>query len=338
RARRGRTGVRGRLRRGRRTRSWWTRRWVDTIESFDIGSRLNRGRNYARRGHVNNLIIQRGRVSAQVQGSRPDPYDVRIKVRTLPRGAWQRIARLFSENPEYVAALKAGDLPEEAERFFKVARQNLFPARENELQAECSCPDWSNPCKHVAAVYYLIGDAVDRDPFMMFRLRGMDRKALLRLMERAALDDGTGQAAEEEGAAVDAPDDGAADAKRESTKTEVAQAGARTARNDTSRARRRSPRNRGSEPESAELPTAIDRFWGRAPVRFTDYGDVSVPATAAALPKRFGGFPMWRGSRGFIESLETVYHQASEAGLELFLGGSAARRAARARAARENGS
>src|SRR5205809_401054 len=69
----------------------------------------------------------------------------------------------------------AGEMPQDIERAFTGAGLSLFPESGREIATACSCPDWSNPCKHVAAVYYLLGEAFDRDPFLIFRLRGMDR-------------------------------------------------------------------------------------------------------------------------------------------------------------------
>ena len=168
-------GIRAASKRGRFGESWWARRWIEVLESFDIGSRLGRGRSYARRGQVLSIDISKGMVEAAVQGSRPQPYQVNIKVRPLMPSEWKRLAAELSREAIFAAKLLAGEMPHDIERAFTSAGLSLFPASGREIATACSCPDWSNPCKHVAAVYYLIGEAFDRDPFLIFRLRGMDR-------------------------------------------------------------------------------------------------------------------------------------------------------------------
>jgi uncharacterized Zn finger protein len=169
-------GIRAASKRGRFGESWWAHRWTEVLESFDIGSRLGRGRSYARRGQVLSIDISKGMVEATVQGSRPKPYHVTIKVRPLMASEWKRMASALSSEAIFAAKLLAGEMPHDIERAFTSAGLSLFPGSDREIATACSCPDWSNPCKHIAAVYYLIGEAFDRDPFLIFRLRGMDRE------------------------------------------------------------------------------------------------------------------------------------------------------------------
>jgi uncharacterized Zn finger protein len=177
--RRAKGGIKAQSRRGGFGTSWWASRWIAVLESFDIGARLGRGRSYARSGQVLSIEIEEGRVTAKVQGSRPKPYDVTIKVKTLTASAWKNVAAALSKEAIFAAGLLAGKMPENIEEAFKEAGVSLFPGTSKDLQTDCSCPDWSNPCKHVAAVYYLLGEEFDRDPFLIFRLRGMDRDKLL---------------------------------------------------------------------------------------------------------------------------------------------------------------
>jgi uncharacterized Zn finger protein len=127
-------------------------------------------------GQVASIDLQKGLVEASVQGSRPSPYKVTIKVRPLREFEWKRIAEQLSSQAIFAAKLLAGEMPPEIEQVFSDAGLHLFPGSLDEIASSCSCPDWSNPCKHVAAVYYLIGEAFDRDPFLIFRLRGMNRE------------------------------------------------------------------------------------------------------------------------------------------------------------------
>ena len=172
-------GIRAASRRGDFGSNWWAKRWMHTLEQFRIGARLSRGRSYARRGQVISIDIQNGVVEAQVQGSRKRPYDVEISVRTIDANDWERLRQAFAEQPVIAATLLAGRMPENIEDTFKGVGLSMFPARADDLETDCSCPDWANPCKHIAAVYLLLGEEFDRDPFLIFRMRGMDREDLL---------------------------------------------------------------------------------------------------------------------------------------------------------------
>jgi uncharacterized Zn finger protein len=118
-------------------------------------------------------------VRADVQGSRPAPYRIGIGVKQLAANETQRLATELAKSPYFLAKLMTREMPQDIETLFEAARVSLFPSRASELRTDCSCPDWSNPCKHIAAVYYLLGEEFDRDPFLIFRLRGLDTEAML---------------------------------------------------------------------------------------------------------------------------------------------------------------
>ncbi len=158
---------------------WWAKRWTAVLESFDIGARLGRGRSYARKGQVCSIEIDAGTVTAEVQGSRATPYVVTIQLRVLSENDWDRVITELGARAVFLARLLAGEMPEQIEEATEAAGVNIFPARSSDLKTDCSCPDWSNPCKHIAAVYYLLGEEFDRDPFLVFALRGMPREQLL---------------------------------------------------------------------------------------------------------------------------------------------------------------
>jgi uncharacterized Zn finger protein len=154
------------------------------LESFNIGARLGRGRSYARRGQVLSIEIDKGKVSAKVQGSRPKPYDVKLQVKTLSVSDWQKLAEVLSRQAIFSAKLLMGEMPLDIEKAFKEAGLSLFPEKLKDLKTGCSCPDWSNPCKHIAAVYYLLAEEFDRDPFLIFKLRGMNREDLIAMLKK----------------------------------------------------------------------------------------------------------------------------------------------------------
>ena len=172
-------GIRAASRRGDFGTTWWAKRWMETLEQFNIGARLSRGRSYARRGQVVSINIRNGIVEAEVQGSRNRPYHVAISVKTIDANDWERLRQAFAEQPVIAASLLAGRMPENIEDTFGAVGLSMFPTTGDDLETDCSCPDWANLCKHVAAVYLLLGEEFDRDPFLIFRMRGMDREDLL---------------------------------------------------------------------------------------------------------------------------------------------------------------
>lgn len=172
-------GIKTKSQRGAIGESWWSKRWVEVLESFDIGARLSRGRSYARRGQVISISVEPGKVKAQVQGSMPRPYAISIELTTLSTAEWERVVDIMASRAVFAAKLLAGEMPTNIEEAFKDAHVSLFPARSSDLETDCSCPDWSNPCKHIAAVYYILAEHFDEDPFLIFKLRGRTREQII---------------------------------------------------------------------------------------------------------------------------------------------------------------
>ncbi len=174
--------------------SWWARRWIQALESLGIGSRLTRGRSYARKGQVLDIELKPGQVKAKVQGSRPTPYKVKIELAPLGDEQWERAIDAMSEQAIFAAKLLAGEMPQNIEEAFNHAGVPLFPQSARDLITDCNCPDWENPCKHIAAVYYLLGERFDEDPFLLFQLRGRSSEQIveaLRAHRAAASEDNT---------------------------------------------------------------------------------------------------------------------------------------------------
>jgi uncharacterized Zn finger protein len=172
-------GIRARSKRGAIGEQWWSRRFIDVLESFGMSGRLARGRNYARRGQVLGFEISCGYVTAQVQGSRPKPYRVRIQVTPLTTPQWRRVEQALAGQALFRAKLLAGEMPREIEEVFAGCGTPLFPRSARDLEMSCSCPDWEVPCKHLAAVCYVLAEAFDVDPFGILAWRGRDREDLL---------------------------------------------------------------------------------------------------------------------------------------------------------------
>ena len=172
-------GLELRSRRGAIGESWWSRRFLSAVESILTGGRLTRGRTYARQGQVIDLGIGSGLVVAQVQGTRRTPYGVQITMPAASDERWAAIVETLAGQAGYAARLLAGELPHEIEDVFAQAGVALFPERGSHLVTSCTCPDWATPCKHAAAVCYLMAEAFDDDPFLLLAFRGREREALL---------------------------------------------------------------------------------------------------------------------------------------------------------------
>ena len=172
-------GIKARSKRGSIGEQWWSRRFIDVLESFGLQSRLTRGRSYARSGQVLSLDIGTGHVTAKVQGSRIKPYAVKLTVDPLTTRQWQRVEEALAARAIFRARLLAGEMPAEIEEVFADAGTPLFPASARDLTMHCNCPDWGVPCKHLAAVCYVLAEAFDDDPFAMLAWRGKARADLL---------------------------------------------------------------------------------------------------------------------------------------------------------------
>lgn len=191
-------GLKARSKRGAIAQTWWSERFIAVLESIGVGGRLQRGRTYARKGQVIDLRVDVGAVVASVQGSRARPYRVRIGLKAFDKIAWTRICEALAANAWYAAKLLAGELPTDIEEVFDSVGQPLFPETASDLAMDCTCPDWEVPCKHLAAVFYLLAERFDDDPFTILAWRGRDRQELLASL--SALRTGTAPGDSDEGA------------------------------------------------------------------------------------------------------------------------------------------
>ncbi|MFI6496115.1 SWIM zinc finger family protein [Nonomuraea typhae] len=169
-------GLRARTQRGAIGASWWSRRFIDILERVCDKGRLSRGRAYARKGQVLSLELSAGLVKAEVQGSRPRPYTVEVRVEAYGEALWAELAAAIADQAVHRARLLAGEMPPEIEEVFAAMGVDLFP---RDLDMECSCPDWGFPCKHLSAVLYLLAESFDDDPFLVLAWRGRTREQLL---------------------------------------------------------------------------------------------------------------------------------------------------------------
>ncbi|TPQ32050.1 helicase SNF2 [Cupriavidus pinatubonensis] len=155
-------------------RTWWGEHWLNALTQIDYDNRLPRGRTYANKGAVTDLVVRDGTIHAQVQGSRPRPYQVTITVPPLSAKDSARLLDAIAAEPALIARMLNRELDPSVLDHARNLGISVFPARWKDLDMQCSCPDWAVPCKHLAAVIYLLSREIDGNPFLVFALRGVD--------------------------------------------------------------------------------------------------------------------------------------------------------------------
>lgn len=273
-------GIKTRTQRGEIGETWWSKRWIEVLESFHMGARLTRGRAYARKGQVISIDVNKGIVTAKVQGTRAKPYSVKIALNPLSEKDWDKVTDAMASQAVFAARLLSGEMPRNIEDAFAEVKVPLFPVSDRELGADCSCPDWANPCKHIAAVYYLLAERFDDDPFLIFKLRGRTRDEIIEMLREKR----------------------AQTLPQEEASTIIIEAGS------------------SQESAAIPLEECLDTFWqaGEALDSFTV--NPAPPDVEHAVLKRLGDAPFAIGKHNLAALLAKAYTIAGSAALEKALG------------------
>ena len=264
------------------SRTWWGKRFIAALEKIMDSGRLSRGRSYARNGKVKSFQIDDGLIEAQVRGSinpyfgvyKEPLYITTIELKPISAANWSAAIAYVASKASLISQLMLNEMPDNIEDAFAKLDLHLLPHRQDDFKTTCSCPDWSNPCKHIAGVYYLLAAQLDQDPFLLFELRGISRKALQKELVKSPL----GQAlAAELALEKTAPDPEVSYYTRPTLQSPVAVA-------------------------------SLKDFWHgakRLPQTIEAASQVSVPAI---LVKKQGDFPpFWPKESSFIETMEELY-------------------------------
>ncbi|HEY9645895.1 MAG TPA: SWIM zinc finger family protein [Chroococcidiopsis sp.] len=177
------------------SRTWWGKTFLETLETFTDSGRLSRGRSYASGNKVSRFEIQGNVVTAKVRGSvnpyfgvyKEPLYTTVIEFQPISAAKWAAAIALVASKASQISRLLLNEMPDTIEDSFAQLGLNLLPRSSKDFKTSCSCPDWSNPCKHIAGVYYLVAAALDRDPFLMFELRGLSRDTLHQELAKSPL-------------------------------------------------------------------------------------------------------------------------------------------------------
>ncbi|MGB8645481.1 MAG: SWIM zinc finger family protein [Anaerolineae bacterium] len=265
-------------------KTWWASKWLAALERLVDPARLGRGRSYARSGQVLNIDIKPGHIQSRVQGSQSDPYKVSIDIKPLSEKEWAWVADAMAGQAIFAAKLLAGEMPQNIEEAFGAAGVSLFPDKRDDLETDCSCPDWANPCKHVAAVYYLLGEQFDTDPFLIFRLRGKTKDRIMELLRARR--------------AVSAPQGPA------SPRTPG----------------RRKKGERGERERVIPLAKCLDHFWTAADPLDDFRIEIKGAEVDAAPVKRLGAPTFWHARGNFLGRFDRAYHDVTQDILDLVAG------------------
>lgn len=275
------------------SRTWWGQRFIAALEEIMDSGRLSRGRSYARGGRVTSFEIEDGLIKAQVRGSvnpyfgvyKEPLYITTIEFKPISAANWSAAIAYIASKASLISRLMLNEMPDNIEDAFAKLDLHLLPHQEKDFKTTCSCPDWSNPCKHIAGVYYLLAAQLDQDPFLLFELRGLSRESLQKELVKSPL----GQALSAELALEKtAPEPESAYYTKPSLQSSVA-------------------------------VTSLKDFWHgakRLPQVVEAASQASVPAI---LVKKQGDFPpFWSKESSFIETMEELYGRIRNKNTNLF--------------------
>jgi uncharacterized Zn finger protein len=168
------------------SRTWWGDRFIQALEAFTDDNRLKRGRSYATGGKVKTFEINLNKITAKVRGSvnpyfgvyKEPTYNIEIQITPIAKNRWHEAIQKLSSKASIISRLLLNEVPENIEDTFSNLGLHLLPHSSQDFKTKCSCPDYANPCKHIAGVYYLVASQLDNNPWLLFELRGLSKAEL----------------------------------------------------------------------------------------------------------------------------------------------------------------
>ncbi|BAY61536.1 hypothetical protein NIES22_16030 [Calothrix brevissima NIES-22] len=266
------------------SRTWWGDRFIQALEQFTDEGRLQRGRSYARGGKVLNFEVEKNQITARVKGSinpyfgvyKEPTYNISIEITPIAKNRWNEVIKQLSSKASIVSRLLINEVPENIENAFADLGLHLLPHSNKDFKTKCSCPDYANPCKHIAGVYYLVASQLDNNPFLLFELRGLSKQELQAKLAESNL----GKALSEELNTKEIPLELSTSLYTKLEKQAIAQ----------------QPSVREFWLGTKRLPQTIEVG--------------SQSGVSAILVKKQGDFPaFWRKDNSFIETMEELYQR-----------------------------
>lgn len=266
------------------SRTWWGKRFIAALEAFTDSARLGRGRSYASGGKIKEYRINQGKITAKVRGSvnpyfgvyKEPLYNTTIEIKPISASDWSKAIANISSKASFVSKLLMNEVPDKIEEAFAELNLHLLPNSRKDFTTKCSCPDYSNPCKHIAGVYYLVASQLDSNPFLLFELRGLEREKLLQELAKSPLGQVLSSAI------------------------------------DTEEIPLESAASYYTQPEKVSVPESVSlkEFWlgkKRLPPTIEAASPASIPAI---LIKKAGDYPpFWKKDISFIEVMEELYQR-----------------------------
>ena len=262
-------------------KTWWGQRFIEALEGFTDSGRLQRGRGYSSERRILAFAIADGLVSATVRGNvnpyygvyKEPRYQTRIQMAPIPPKDWGKAIAHLGSNAALVSKLLMNEMPDNIDDAFASLRLQLLPrSRKDFALTDCSCPDYANPCKHIAGVYYRLAGQLDRDPFLLFELRGLSREKLHQALSTTPLGKALASLVGEQSAAIEAA---------ESFYT---------------------------RPIAASSTPDYRAFWHGKKRLPSEIEPAAPPTVPAILVKKGGDFPaFWQKDSSFITVMEELY-------------------------------
>ena len=270
-----------------RSKTWWGKEFLRALEDCMDRGRLSRGRSYSAPYRRKSFSIRQGKIAATVMGNinphfgvyRTPYYQVKIGFQKIPGTRWQGILKRLGSNADWVTHLVLGEVPPSIEEALEGTNVRLLPRTHREIQASCSCPDWANPCKHIAGIYYHVGSLLDRDPLLLFEFRGLERSKLLEAVSKSEF--GSALLGEADGAVPDLA------------------------------ASARHPRHPSVGTVPCEAPASdLRAFWRGRPLAREAVAAHQVPPISALLLRREGDYPeFWHREASFLDAMAAIYER-----------------------------
>ncbi|WP_373527605.1 SWIM zinc finger family protein [Nostoc sp.] len=266
------------------SRTWWGDRFIQALEAFTDDNRLKRGRSYATGGKVKSFEIDLNKITAKVRGSvnpyfgvyKEPTYNIEIQITTIAKTRWNEAIQKLSSKASIISRLLLNEVPENIEDTFSHLGLHLLPHSSKDFKTKCSCPDYANPCKHIAGVYYLVASQLDNNPWLLFELRGLSKAEL----QAKLADSPLGKALSEELNTKEIPLE-----LSNSLYTKL------------------------EKQSLSKIPNAREFWLGTK--RLPQTIEVATPASVCAiLIKKQGDFPdFWHNDASFIETMEQLYQR-----------------------------
>ncbi|MCL1079266.1 hypothetical protein D5R81_18555 [Parashewanella spongiae] len=174
-------------------KTWWGLAFIDSLTQFIDSGRLQRGRAYRTDHRMLAFDLNKNTIKATIRGNinpyfgvtKEPKYIVTLSLKSIEKKRWTEIISQICQNPGWISKLMLNEIPANIEQAF--GANSFLPTSFNDVTAKCSCPDYANPCKHIAGVYYRLADILDYDPMLLFQLKGLTTKELQTALKKTEL-------------------------------------------------------------------------------------------------------------------------------------------------------